>query len=309
MDQPGNVVELREVCKHYGDDPVVRNVTLSVRRGECLALLGHNGAGKTTLIKLILGLTRPSRGHIIVHGHDTAVVSPSQWRHELGFLPENVAFHDTMTGRELLRLYGRLKRRTRRECEQLLARVGLAEAASNRVSTYSKGMRQRLGLAQALLGNPAMLLLDEPTTGLDPGLRVEFYQLIKERLEAGATALICSHSLSEIERSADRFAILKRGQIVASGTLEQLRRQAGLPTRIRVSVEPGATRQVVNHIDDSVHFDQINNQTIDLSCLEADKLRVLQQITSLRGPVRDVDISPASLEHIYAFFTHEERTV
>lgn len=297
------VVDLSGVGKTYGRQPVLRDLELSLARGECLALLGHNGAGKTTILKLILGLTTPSRGRIRYHGRDDAEIPADRWRRDLGFLPESVAFHDNLSGREMLLFYARLKHCSAAECDRLIERVGLADAADRRIRTYSKGMRQRLGLAQALMGDPAVLLLDEPTTGLDPALRREFYGFISEHQSAGGTTLISSHTLSEIEHSANRFVILKHGRVVADGTLDQLRRLAGLPTRIRVSVTPGETGKVADRLGQHVEYCRINEQIIDLACLEADKLDVLRIVTNIDGPVVDIEVLPAKLEQVYAHFT------
>ena len=144
-----------------------------------------------------------------------------------------------MSGGELLAFFASLKGVSRRDCDALLESVGLAHAADRRIGTYSKGMRQRLGLAQAMLGNPRLLFLDEPTTGLDPGLRHQFYQLIEGLHQAGATSLISSHALSEVEARANRFIIMKSGVMIASGTLDELYQQAALPVRLRITVAQG----------------------------------------------------------------------
>ncbi|MBX6323891.1 MAG: ABC transporter ATP-binding protein, partial [Rhodospirillaceae bacterium] len=164
-------VALDRVDKRYGRQQAVRGVSLTLEGGRCFALVGHNGAGKTTLIKLMLGLARPSAGTVRVLGHDPLTRAGWHARAAVGYLPENVVFPPALSGLEMLRFYARLKRRPETECHALLEQVGLADAARQRIGTYSKGMRQRLGLAQALLGAPRLLLLDEPTTGLDPLLR------------------------------------------------------------------------------------------------------------------------------------------
>jgi Cu-processing system ATP-binding protein len=231
-------VEMDGLVKRYGAQAAVDGVSLSVPAGQRLALLGHNGAGKTTLMKLMLGITAPSAGRLMVLGEAPGdVASPA--RRAIGFLPESVAFHDALTGAETLGFYARLKGRPRAECRSLLDRVGLAHAAGRRVATYSKGMRQRLGLAQALLGQPRLLLLDEPTTGLDPELRAVFYELVRERAAAGAAVILSSHLLTELEERTDRVAILDRGRLVAQGTLAELRIASNLPVTERVVAEPG----------------------------------------------------------------------
>ncbi|MGE5504389.1 MAG: ABC transporter ATP-binding protein [Actinomycetota bacterium] len=231
-------VEAEGLVKHYGAHAAVSGVSLSVAPGERLALLGHNGAGKTTLMKLILGIVPPTEGRLAVLGERPGdVASPA--RRAIGFLPESVAFHDALTGAETLAFYASLKGRPRRECRDLLDGVGLAHAAGRRVATYSKGMRQRLGLAQALLGQPRLLLLDEPTTGLDPELRAVFYDLVRQRAEGGAAVILSSHLLTELEERTDRVAIMDRGRLVALGTLAELRTASGVPVTERVVQEPG----------------------------------------------------------------------
>jgi Cu-processing system ATP-binding protein len=163
------------VSKRYGSQFAVRAVDLSLRAGECVALVGHNGAGKSSLIKMMLGLTTPTEGAVRLLGENPAGAAAAHLRRAVGFLPENVAFHPSMTGRETLDFYARLKGEPTARNPGLLERVGLdGAAARKRVGAYSKGMRQRLGLAQALLGRPRVLFLDEPTTGLDPALRQSF---------------------------------------------------------------------------------------------------------------------------------------
>ena len=161
-------------------------------------------------------------------------------RRLLGYLPENVAFNAALTGRETLAFYARLKQIKPASAWPLLDRVGLMDAADRRVGTYSKGMRQRLGLAQALLGRPRVLLLDEPTTGLDPALRQTFYEILNELRDDGATVLISSHALNELEDRAEHVLIMNRGLLVAQGTLAELRSISQLPIRVSLDLAPGA---------------------------------------------------------------------
>lgn len=231
-----NVLEALGLTKRYGSAPVLEAVSASIPSGEVIGLLGHNGAGKTTLIKLALGLIQPTAGQIRLFGINVEGADPRLLHRRLGYLPENVAFYDNLTGREVIVYLARLKGVAEREAVGLLRRVGLQAAEQARVRTYSKGMRQRLGLAQALLGAPELLFLDEPTTGLDPVATQEFFRVVRELKAAGRTIVISSHLLAELEAHIDRAVILRHGRVVAQGTLAEMQRSAGLPVSIRARV-------------------------------------------------------------------------
>jgi Cu-processing system ATP-binding protein len=293
-------VVLDGLTKRYGDRTVVRAVSLDLAVGERLALLGHNGAGKTTIMKMMLGLVRPDGGVVRVLGRDPAEAA-ADVRRSVGFLPENVAFHEAMTGWETLRFYARLKRRPAEECRALLARVGLEDAAKRRVGTYSKGMRQRLGLAQALLGSPRLLLLDEPTSGLDPELRRSVYTIIAELKGQGTAVLLSSHLLTELEERTDRIAIMNMGRLVGLGTLGELREQAGLPVRFRLKVVNGNASEVADRLGGLV-LERVPGE-LGLACPPRDKMAVLRTITGLGPLVEDVEVVPPSLDDVYASFT------
>ena len=260
--------------------------------GERVALIGHNGAGKTTLMKMILGLLSPTAGGITVlgdrPGSDCA-------RKNIAFLPESIAFHRSMTGREVLTLFARLKSAAASQVDTLLERVGLADAADQRIRTYSKGMRQRLGLAQALLGEPKLLLLDEPTSGLDPMLRQSFYAMVDELAASGATVLLSSHLLTELEARTDRVAIMRDGRLVACGPLAKLREDAALPLCIRLNVRD-ADR---NRIASALNGQSINGQAVNLTVLMADKMKTISQIAAFGDAIEDVELIQPSLDDLY----------
>jgi len=302
------VISLDAVSKRYGDETVVSAVDFKIQSGECVVLVGHNGAGKTTLMKLMLGLTRPTSGTVNVFGSNPALTSAVAQHKTLGYLPESVAFYDAMTGREVLAFYARLKGVSSNDCEHLLESVGLAEAARRRVGTYSKGMRQRLGLAQAMLGNPQLLFLDEPTTGLDPGLRHQFYELIDTLHKQGVTSLISSHALSEVEARANRFIIMKAGVMIASGTLDELYLQAALPVRLEVSVTPGQASSVADRLGSGLNIDAIGNEKLQLSCFNGDKMLLIRRISDLGEVISDLQITPPGLDEVYSHFMNGERS-
>ena len=300
-------IELSAVDKRYGKAVVVDGIDLQVHGGECFVLVGHNGAGKTTIMKLMLGLTRPSNGQVRVMGKDPASRAFATRRQTLGYLPENAAFYPHMTGLELLGYYARLKNLPATEVHQRLEQVGLHEAATRRLNTYSKGMRQRLGLAQAILGTPELLFLDEPTTGLDPLLRRDFYQIISDLRARGSTVVISSHALNEIEAQADRIAIIKHGRLVACGSLPDLGRQVGLPVRTRLAVVPGSATRVAAQLPAHVQIDRVNDHSVDLHYPETEKMSVLRHIANLGDNVLDVNMSAPRLDDIYLHYMNGDQ--
>ena len=300
------VISLNAVTKRYGSETVLSDVGFSIQAGECVVLVGHNGAGKTTLMKLMLGLTRPTSGRVTVLGGDPASGTAITQHKTLGYLPESVAFYDAMSGREVLTFYARLKGVSNRHCSNLLETVGLAPAAKRRVGTYSKGMRQRLGLAQAMLGNPELLFLDEPTTGLDPGLRHQFYELIDAMHKQGATSVISSHALNEVEARANRFFIMKAGVMIASGTLDELYLQAALPVRLEVSVIPGEASSVAERLGSAINIGKVGSKTLQLSCFNGDKMPLIRRISELGEVVTDLQIMPPRLDEVYSHFMNGE---
>jgi Cu-processing system ATP-binding protein len=300
-------VEIRNVVKRFGKVEAVRDVSFSLPEGETVALVGHNGAGKTTLMKLMLGLIRPTAGGITVLGDDPAA-GQFEARRRLGYLPENVSFNAALTGSETLAFYARLKREPGKSVAPLLDRVGLSQAANRRVGTYSKGMRQRLGLAQALLGEPRVLLLDEPTTGLDPALRQSFYEIVEELRGRGATVLLSSHALTELEERAGRVVIMNRGSKVADGTLDELRRIARLPTRIRLKVTDVGLANVPNWLGPVEGWRRVNGHMVEIDASPERKIEVLRRATDEGAPVEDIDVVPPTLDELYAHFLLSQET-
>lgn len=294
------VLKVESLCKSHGAIEVLRNVSLELRPGERVALLGHNGAGKTTLMKQILGLSTANAGKITIAGarpgSDTA-------RKAVAYLPEAVAFHRALSGREQLTLFAKLAGEVRSVVDPLLERVGLADAADRRIGTWSKGMRQRLGLAQVLLGRPRVALLDEPTSGLDPISRHELYSIIDEMAAQGTALLISSHALTEVEARTDRIAILRKGELVANDTLAELSKRAGLPIRLKLT----AKNNDATKLHAELGGQRINGSSVELFCQPDEKMNRLARIAALGDLVADVEMSPPSLEDLYRRFSGEER--
>jgi len=208
-------LEARALSKEFGAKVAVRELSLTVPRGEVFGFLGPNGAGKTTSMKMLLGLVRPTSGHGRILGEP---LGAARGRARVGYLPEHFAFHEWLEGRELLRFHARLLglpgRGLHARVEESLRRVDLADAATRRVREYSKGMKQRLGLAQALLGEPELVFLDEPTSGLDPLGRRFVRELVRDLRGRGTSVFLNSHLLSEVEVTCDRVAFVKDGRVV-----------------------------------------------------------------------------------------------
>jgi ABC-2 type transport system ATP-binding protein len=216
-------IETHELSKRFGRTTALAGLSMRVEPGEVFGFLGPNGAGKTTSVKLLLGLTSASSGSGQVLG---APIGDRETRRRIGYLPELFRYQAWLRAREVLQLHADLARlapgRRRAEVETALATVGLAERAGDPVGTFSKGMQQRLGLAAALLGSPELVFLDEPTSALDPVGRTEVRQVIRAARDRGVTVFLNSHLLSEVELVCDRVAVVNRGRVVASGTLDEL---------------------------------------------------------------------------------------
>ena len=223
-----DAVRLDGVSKTFGTTRAVDGLSLSVRQGEILGFLGVNGAGKTTTIKMLLGFFKPDAGRLTVLDGDPC--EPAT-RRTIGYMPETAYYYPYLNVRELLALYGGLcgmpKPLVRARSEELIERVGLKEAGGRLLRHYSKGMLQRAGIAQALLHDPAMLILDEPFTGLDPLARIQFRDLILEQQRQGKTVFFSSHELSEAELICDRVAILKQGALVWAGAVSEVAGDGG----------------------------------------------------------------------------------
>ena len=223
------VIHTENLTKKYGELTAVDHLNLDIYKGEVFGLLGPNGAGKTTTTLMLLGLTEPEEGLARIHDMD-CTRNAVEVKRTVGYLPDNVGFYGTMTGRENLRFMGRLNALEGKELEerinQLLERVGMTEAADKKTSTYSRGMRQRLGIADVLMKDPDIIIMDEPTLGIDPeGVR-ELMWLIRDLAERdGRTILLSSHQLYQVQRVCDRMGIFVNGKMVACGTLEELGEQ------------------------------------------------------------------------------------
>ncbi|WIT13103.1 ABC transporter ATP-binding protein [Paucibacter sediminis] len=293
-------IRLRGVSKRYGALTAVDGVDLAVPRGQLLGLIGHNGAGKSTLFKMMLGLIRPSAGQILVNGSDVGGRDFRAARRSIGYLPENLVLYDNLTALETLQFFAKLKGAPAAQCAPLLEQVGLAGAAQRAVREFSKGMRQRLGFAQALLGAPRVLFLDEPTTGLDPSAIREFYAVLNGLRAQGVTLVITSHILAELQERVDRLAIMANGRVQAQGSVSELREQLQLPLQVSLAAAPAehpALREGLRPLG-SLQFREAEGR-LSFSCPRPAKMALLGALAPLAARLQDVQIHEPTLEDMF----------
>ncbi len=293
------MIRVERLVKTYGAVRAVDDLSLEVREGECLGLIGPNGAGKSTTLKSIVGLVRPTSGRITVAGHDVGR-APQAARVALGYLPQGVQFAPGFTAAETATLFARVRGlpRAPRAAREALDRVGLAAAADRDVAGFSGGMRQRLGLAVALLGAPSTLVLDEPTVSLDPEASMGIRDVLAAERTAGRTVLISSHVLAELDAVVDRVAVVQGGRLVAEGSPAELSRRLDLTTRMRIDAGAGAPRAAQAARAAGGRDVRIEGPCVELRVASGRKLAVLDAIRAA-GEVHDVTIEPVRLEDVY----------
>jgi len=241
-------VEARGVAKQYGSLVAVEDLSFAVESGEVLGVLGPNGAGKTTAIRVLTTILQPTRGSFTVAG--IPHTRPAEIRRRVGVLPESAGYPERQTGEEYLRfhacLFGHSRPSARSVASTLLEEVGLGERARSLIASYSRGMRQRLGIARALVNDPQVVFLDEPTLGLDPaGQRQILGNVRSIASERGVAVLLCSHLLAEVEENCSRVMILNRGHVAAEGTVAEIIRQAAAPRSVQLHVASEHTERAV----------------------------------------------------------------
>jgi ABC-2 type transport system ATP-binding protein len=298
-------IETRNLRKDYGNKVAVRDLSLTVRRGSIFGFLGPNGAGKSTSIKMLLGLVRPTAGEAFVLGARSGDV---EVRRKIGFLPEHFRFYDWLTPAELLRLHGRLcgmsAPQLRERIPQLLTLVGLAPHRDKRVHDFSKGMMQRIGLAQALIHEPEIVFLDEPTSGLDPLGRLVVRDVIRAQRDRGATVFLNSRLLGEVEATCDTVAFLKDGEVVASQDLRALGQDAvHVAVRAR-NVSPEALTGLAQWTSSASHQDG----QLTLTVPSPDALpEILRHLVRAGADVYSFTPQRASLEELFVRIMGEDR--
>lgn len=308
-------IELRGVTKRYDDGGLggssegvvaVDSLDLTVREGEVFGFLGPNGAGKSTTIDMILDFVHPSQGAIEVLGYDAHEESLAV-RKRTGVLPEGFDVYDRLTGRKHVELAVDSKEASD-DPAVLLSRVGIADAADRKAGDYSKGMTQRLALAMALAGEPDLLVLDEPSTGLDPNGALEMREIIREEVDRGATVFFSSHILGQVEAVCDRVGILREGRLVAEDSVSGLREAAGTDATLRITVGELPSRAVdrVRDLDGVTGVEQ-DGSVLRVGVENGSKTAVLSALESEGADVRDFETEEASLEDLFRSYTEGGR--
>jgi ABC-2 type transport system ATP-binding protein len=309
------VISARGLTKRYGETVVVDAIDLDIFKGETFGLLGPNGAGKTTTILMMLGLTDVSDGSVTVAGHDP-VREPLAVKRRVGYLPDAVGFYDGLTATENLVYTARLMGLSHKERESRIAnaleRVRLSDVAHKRVATFSRGMRQRLGLAELMMKQAEIAILDEPTSGLDPQSTHEFLDMIGGLRRQGVTTLIASHLLDQVQRLCDRVALFRGGRILTMGTIPELARQvlgAGFVVDVEAAAAPGkelTTR--LGAIPGVTRVQQTGDLTYRLTADRDVRADAARAVVAADGTLTRLSVDDPSLDAIYVRF-FERQTV
>ena len=295
-------IEITGLTKRFGEVPALADVDLTVEEGEIFGFLGPNGAGKSTTINVLLDFVRPDAGTARVFGLDAQADSVAV-RRRVGVMPEGYHVYDRLTGRQHVEFAVRMKNAAD-DVDAVLERVGIADAADRKAGGYSRGMKQRLVFGMALVGSPDLLILDEPTNGLDPNGARELRDIVREEAERGATVFFSSHVLEQVEAVCDRVAILRGGRVVAVDTIDGLRAAAATDANLDLTLDrpfeddlatveavPGVSRVVAG------------GEHLSVDCDPAGKARVITTLVGMGYEVRDLTTSETSLEELFVALT------
>jgi ABC-type multidrug transport system, ATPase component len=299
------VVECRDLTKQYGSFTAVDHLNLTVRKGEVFGLLGPNGAGKTTTILMLLGLTEPTGGSVRVLGLDPAR-QPLSVKARVGYLPDQVGFYDNLTARENLsyiaKLNGIREPEMSRRINAALDQVGLSQVADRRVKTFSRGMRQRLGVAEVLIKQPQLIIMDEPTLALDPEAVREFLDLIRQLKTSGITMLLSSHLLQQVQAVCDRVGLFHKGRMVLEGTVSELaQRVLGGAYRIHLEVEGGdAVAAALRELPGVLNVSQEGTRFYNVEARSDLRAEVARKVIEVGGRLLGLSVDTPGLDEVYA---------
>lgn len=301
-------IQIDNLSKHFGDVVAVDGLDLTVEEGEIFGFLGPNGAGKSTTIDIILDFIRPTAGTVTVLGHD-AQKEGLAVRRRTGVLPDAYHVYDRLTGRQHLEFAIEAKEEDD-DPMALLKRVGIADAADRKAGGYSKGMKQRLIMAIALIGDPDLLILDEPSTGLDPNGAREMRDIIRQENDRGTTVFFSSHVMEQVEEVCDRVAIINRGKLVAVDTIQALREatEAGETLYIQVETIEEDTIERIEQVEGVVGA-ALEDGRIRVTIGDLSKFTVLETIDSTVVPIQDFSVVTSSLADLFTHYTSEAQEV
>lgn len=303
---PDVIVETRELSKRFKDVQAVDSLNMKVRRGEIFGFLGPNGAGKTTTIKMIMSLTHPTGGEVLVNGKRADGDSVGI-RKEIGYLPERIAFYDNLTPLQTLHFFCELKGADKSIAEPLLKEVGLEDAMHRKVGTFSKGMVQLLGIAQAMIGNPSIYILDEPMSGLDARWVKIVREKIKKLNEQGATILFSSHILTEVQNLSDRVAVIHRGKLVAEDTVSNLSTHLLIKPRLEITIPGlgGKVPEIVRSLEGIDAADAKGGKLL-VACEAPVRIQVLTALKEAGMDIQDFRTIEPSLEETFVKLISED---
>jgi ABC-type multidrug transport system ATPase subunit len=296
-------IEVSGLKKTYNHIPAVNNVSFRINKGEIFGFLGPNGAGKTTTIKSMLDLIHADAGSITINGFDVQTHGKEAKKY-IGYMPEKVAFYDNLTALQNLNFYAEIKHASKQECVALIEELGLGDTGKKRVGKFSKGMVQRLGMARALLGNPPILILDEPSGGLDPRGVVLIRDKILEMKKKGTTIFVSSHILSEIQEICDRVGIINKGVLVAQDSVEGLSKKLNLKPQMSITIDK-LTASIEDAVKKLPGVDKVQSKgnTLDIICDGAMKAKVILAITNAGGNIQNLQTKEPSLEDVFMRYT------
>jgi ABC-type multidrug transport system ATPase subunit len=300
------MVRAESLTKSYGAVRAVDGLSFEVEHGETFALIGPNGAGKTTTLRLLLGLSRPDRGRILLGPAGLEPHHPEA-RRDLGYVPQRVEFPPGRTVAEVLGFFAEIRGLDRTNVERALERVRLAPLAARRASELSGGYTQRLSLAQALLADPALLVLDEPTASLDPEATWEFRTLVEQLRREGKTILLCSHLLSEVERVADRVLILVEGRCAALERMDALRERQARATRLAIELSGDGARALEALRGAGIEAEPLPGRGVQVDTGDGHAIRALETLRAAGVPVRTFELQRPTLEEIFLGVVRGER--
>ena len=298
-------IEFTNIVKQYDDITALQDFSLSVQEGDIYGFLGPNGAGKSTAINILLDFIRPTAGSIQVLGRDTRE-KRQHVRKRIGVVPEGFSTYNRLTGRQHLE-FAISSKRVDDDAELLAQRVGIEDALDRRAGGYSKGMAQRLVLAMALVGEPDLLILDEPSTGLDPNGARQMREIVREENSRGATVFFSSHILAQVESVCDRVGILHNGEIVAEDTIEGLRRATQSRATLHIDVEHLRDDSLARVREVSGVFEAVSDgSSITVLCDDEAKSEALTTLEEAGVRIRDFSTEDASLDELFRFYVSDE---